>query len=98
MNTQSETSPLRRRATIEVATLSCLLFLGLAILPIAVYIVGQTVFGDYAGSGYGDFFGRMTEKVRHWDPVAWFLILSPYLVWQLVRLAAFAWRRTKGAR
>ncbi len=61
-------------------------------MPIAIYLVGQDVFGAYGGAGYGDFFGTLSEKVRNGDIVAWFLILSPYLGWQCVRLSVFAWR------
>jgi len=69
-----------------------LLFVGFVLLPITIYLVGQDVFGAYAGAGYGDFFGKLSEKVRNGDAVAWFLILSPYLGWQCVRLSVFAWR------
>jgi hypothetical protein len=72
-----------------------LLFVGFVLMPIAIYLVGQDVFGAYAGAGYGDFFGTLSEKVRNGDAVAWFLILSPYLGWQCVRLSVFAWRASK---
>jgi len=64
-------------------------------MPVVIYLVGQAVFGAYGGNGYGDFFGTLSEKVRHGDRVAWFLILSPYLGWQCVRMSAFAWRASK---
>jgi hypothetical protein len=83
---------LRQIATKEIAVLSVFLFFGLAILPILIYYVGVTVFGAYGGFGYSDFFGTLSQKVRSGDSVAWFLIISPYLGWQCLRLTAFAWR------
>lgn len=69
-----------------------LLFFGLVLLPIAIWFVGKTVFGTYGGAGYADFFGTLSGKIRNGDLVAWFLVLSPYLVWQCVRLMVFGWR------
>jgi hypothetical protein len=89
------TSPLpglRQIATKEIALLSGFLFFGLVILPMLIYYVGNAVFGAYGGFGYGDFFGTLSQKVRSGDSVAWFLIFSPYLGWQCLRLTAFAWR------
>ena len=76
----------------ETALIAGLVFIGLVLMPIAIYAVGQAVFGAYGGLGYSDFFGRLSAKVRHGDLVAWFLILSPYLGWQTLRLLAVAWR------
>jgi hypothetical protein len=76
----------------EVALLFVLLFVGLVLVPFGIYVVGREVFGDYGGHGYGDFFGTLSGKIRNRDAVAWFLVLSPYLAWQFVRLTAFAWR------
>lgn len=54
--------------------------------------MGRAVFGEYGGAGYSDFFGTLSGKIRSGDLVAWFLVLSPYLLWQCVRLIAFGWR------
>jgi hypothetical protein len=83
---------LKRIARKELALLVFLLFVGLLIAPIALYLVGERVFGEYGGQGYGDFFGTLTARIRAGDSVAWFLVLSPYLVWQTLRLTAFAFR------
>ena len=61
-------------------------------MPIVIYWVGQNVFGAYGGQGYSDFFGNLSEKIRSGDTVAWFLVLSPYLIWQCLRLTVLAWR------
>jgi hypothetical protein len=83
---------LRRLATKELALLVSLLFFGLVVMPIIIYWVGQSVFGDYGGVGFADFFGTLSAKVRTGNIVAWILILSPYLGWQCLRLMILAWR------
>jgi len=76
----------------EAAVFLVLLLIGLVLLPICIWFVGNAVFGAYEGSGYWDFFGMLSGKIRSANPVAWFLVLSPWLVWQCVRLIAFGWR------
>ena len=76
----------------EVGLLAGLLFFGLVVMPIAIYWVGQSIFGAYGGHGYSEFYGTISEKIRGGDGVAWFLVLAPYLVWQCLRLTALAWR------
>ena len=78
----------------ELGLFVFLLFVGLVLMPVAIFWVGQSLFGAYGGHGYGDFFGTISEKIRGGDGVAWFLVLSPYLVWQCLRLMALAWRHT----
>lgn len=92
MTKQLKSSRLRVLATKEVAIFTGFLFLGLIIMPIIIYNVGQGVFGTYGGLGYGGFFTTLSYEVRHGDAVAWFLVLSPYLGWQCLRLTALAWR------
>jgi len=72
--------------------LTGMLFLGIVILPIAIWFVGKVVFGAYGGAGYGDFFGTLSGKIRNGDLVAWFLVLSPWLALQCMRLMALGWR------
>ncbi len=85
---------IKKIARREAAVLLGLLFVGLVLMPFGIYLVGQEVFGEYGGHGYGDFFGALSGKIRNRDADAWFLVLSPYLAWQFVRLAALAWRLT----
>lgn len=88
-------SPIRRAVRKETALLAGLLFFGIVLMPIAIFVTGKAVFGAYGGYGYADFFGTLTAKLRDGDMVAWFLVASPYLVWQVLRLMAFAWRLTR---
>lgn len=85
-------SSLKKTARKEALLLLGLFFFGLVLMPIAIYWIGQSLFGAYAGQGYSDFFGTLSGKIRTGDAVAWFLILSPYLAWQCLRLTALAWR------
>ena len=83
---------LKQIALKEAALFFGLLFLGFVLMPIAIYLVGQDVFGDYSGYGYADFFGNLSAKIRAGELVAWFLVLSPYLAWQTLRLTILGWR------
>lgn len=93
-----EQSVLKKVFRKEVGLLAGLLFFGVVLMPVAIFLVGQTLFGAYGGHGYGDFFGTISEKLRSGDGVAWFLVLAPYLVWQSLRLMVAAWRSVGGAR
>lgn len=71
---------------------SGLLFFGFVLMPIGIYLIGHEVFGDYGGPGFGHFFGNLSGRIRSGDGAAWFLVLSPYLSVQLVRLLILGWR------
>lgn len=77
----------------ELALFLTLFFAGLVALPILIYIVGHTLFGEYSGTGFSDFYQVLHGELRAGKPVVWFLMLSPYLVWQLLRLTAYGFRR-----
>jgi len=83
---------MRKAITREMGLLVGFLFLGLVILPVAIYVVGQAIFGDYGGSSYGHFYSELSSRIRAGDSAAWFLVLSPYLGWQTLRLVALGWR------
>ena len=68
------------------------LFVGLVLLPVAVWFVGHVVFGAYEGAGYAEFYGMLSGKIRSGNVGAWFLVLSPWLVLQCLRLMALGWR------
>lgn len=88
---------LRKAITRELGLLLGLLFVGMVLLPVAVYVVGQAIFGEYGGGGYAHFFANLSGRIRAGDAGAWFLVLSPYLGWQTLRLIALGWR-TAGRR
>ena len=63
-----------------------LLFLGgLVALPALIYTVGSALFGDYGGTGFSAFYGSLHSDLRAGELAGWFLVLSPYIVWQLAR-------------
>jgi hypothetical protein len=90
--TERGKTSVRRFLTRETALLLGFLFLGLVLLPVAIYLVGQAIFGDYGGGNYGHFFSDLSSRIRAGDASAWFLVLSPYLGWQTLRLIALGWR------
>lgn len=85
---------IRQRITIEAGLFFGLLFVGLVLVPIAIYVVGGKFFGEYAGNGYAEFFSNLSAEVRSGNRVAWFLIFSPYLTILVLRLVAWGWFRT----
>ena len=85
-------SPMGRILKKETALFAGLLFFGFVLMPVGIWFIGNAVFGAYGGQGYAEFFGILSGRIRSGDLVAWFLVLSPWLVWQCVRLMAFGWR------
>lgn len=85
---------LKQKILRETALFIGLFFLGLVVAPIAIYIIGPRLLGEFGGHGYGDFFGTLGGKIRSGDLTAWFLVLSPWLVWQVLRLTLYGWRRS----
>lgn len=82
----------RRTITREAALLLGFLFLGLVLLPVAIYLVGQAIFGDYGGGSFSHFYSELSSRIRAGDGAAWFLVLSPYIGWQTLRLIGLGWR------
>jgi hypothetical protein len=80
---------------VEFVTLALLGLVGVLLLPLMIYVVGAEIFGDYAGNGFGDFYRSIHSDLRGGQPVVIFLVVSPYFVWQLLRLSFFGFRRLK---
>jgi hypothetical protein len=85
----------RNRATRESVLLLILLLIGLLILPIVIYSVGTSIFGEYAGDGFWDFFSLLHHELLAGEPVVWFLVFSPYLIWQIFRVTIWAFQRPR---
>lgn len=73
------------RARNEILLFLYLFLGGIVALPILVYAVGSALFGDYGGTGFSAFYGSLHSDLRTGRLAAWFLVLSPYLLWQIVR-------------
>ena len=83
------TSRLRKELTLTAMLLS----FGLLPLPIIVYWVGTRVVGEYAAdSGLGALIWHIWSDLTAGNILAWILVLSPYLIIQLLRLARSLWR------
>jgi hypothetical protein len=77
----------------EAAWFAGLLFVGMVILPVSIYLVGHAVFGEYGAGALGAFYARLLGGFLNGEPAVWFLLLSPYLLWQLGRLTIRSFRR-----
>jgi len=75
----------RRTVRREVFLNGGLLLFGVLLLPLAVYLVGQVVFGQYEGDGIGEFFMSLLGRLSGGDFAAWFLVLSPLLIVLVLR-------------
>lgn len=69
-----------------------LLLAGLTLLPLAIWLVGSSVFGAYAGDGFAGFYGQLAGRLAAGGVVAWFLVLSPLLGVAVLRLTLSAFR------
>lgn len=65
---------------------------GLFVLPALIYVIGKALFGEYGGSGFTAFYANFHSGLRDGETAVWFLVLSPYLVMQLLRLTFRAFR------
>ena len=88
----------KQTALKETALFFVLLFIGFVIMPIAIFWIGPLVLGEFGGYGYSDFFGGLSARIRRGDLVAWLFVLSPYLVWQILRITLFAFRASSGEK
>jgi hypothetical protein len=77
----------------ELVIAAVLLGFGLLALPFAIYWVGSQMIGEYSPDA-----SPFTLAEQIWtnllqlEPFAWVLVVSPYLVLQLVRLVRRVWR------
>jgi hypothetical protein len=71
----------------EIAILVAALAVGALLGPMIVFLVGQAVFGPYAGgAGMGTFYGQFWRELANADPIPWMMLISPYLLLQWLRL------------
>jgi hypothetical protein len=82
---------IRNTAKQEAVLLLWLLLAGLFLLPVVIYFIGHTMFGEFSG-GFMAFYGLLHSELRGGEIAVWFLVLSPYIVWQLLRLTIHAFR------
>jgi uncharacterized membrane protein len=90
----ANSASLKKTVTRESALFLCLMFIGLVILPYAVYLVGKSVFGEYGGTGFSDFYIALHRSIRDGEAAILFLVFSPYLIWQLARLTIWGFRQS----
>ena len=71
----------------EAILLTIMTLVGVLILPICVFLVGKFVFGEFAGAGFGEFYRDIHSDLRSGELHIVFLLFSPYIIWQLIRLS-----------
>ena len=80
----------------ELILAAVMLAIGLVPVPIAVYFVGQTVVGAYEGDGgVLGLLGQIGSDLVALRLAAWILVLSPYLIVQLLRALTLGWRNRR---
>ncbi len=79
----------------EITLLLISVLVGIIVLPIAIYLVGNLVFGEYGNDGYSRFFIDILAALSKGTGAIWFLILSPYIVLQILRLTRHTLRLFK---
>ena len=92
-----QVAPIKKRAVSELLLFAVLLFAGFIIMPIAMYLIGNQVFGEYEG-GYGRFFGLLSKGMLNGHTETWFLVLSPWLAVQTIRAVRAGLRMTAQTR
>jgi len=89
----SATSEYLKQTAIKESVLFLYLFAaGLIVLPTLIYFVGKSLFGEYGGTGFSAFYGMLHSGLRSGELAVWFLVLTPYIVWQLLRLTLRVFR------
>lgn len=82
------------RLKFELVLAAALLCTGFLLLPVAIFWVGQFVIGAYEGDdGVMGLLNAIWYELGQGNPLAWTLVLSPYVVIQLIRLARALLRR-----
>ena len=77
----------------ELMLAGLLFCFGLTLLPLSIYWVGIFVVGPYDDeAGVLGLVGAIWEALGRGRIFAWLLVLSPYFVVQLARLARALWR------
>jgi len=77
----------------ELTIAASMLAFGLFILPLAIYLVGTKVVGEYGpDSGLLDLAEHIWTDFLSLRATAWILVLGPYVVVQLLRYVRRVWR------
>lgn len=80
----------------EAIVFAVFLLAGLLLIPVAIYVAGGAVFTDYQQyQGLGEFLGAFYRSLGALAKSTWFIVFSPYLVIQCLRLS---WRAMRGPR
>ena len=77
----------------ELTIAAALLAFGLIVLPIAIYVVGQQLIGEYdTDAGWLALAEHIWIDFLSLRATAWILVLGPYVTVQLIRWTRRVWR------
>ncbi len=60
--------------------------LGLFILPLLLFAINDFIFGKYTGDGFVDFYNDYFNLMQEGNFAAWFISLSPYLLYLCIKM------------
>lgn len=81
----------------ESAVLAFSAAVGFLLVPMAVFLTGQEVFGPYRdGAGMLSFYADFQSGLLAGDPIPWIMFISPYFLVQWLRLLALPLRGQPG--
>lgn len=82
-----EPKALKKTLIREGITIALLLLAGLLLVPLSVYFVGTAIFGADSEDGGGAFAARFFAALADGSAAMWFMVTSPLIIWQLLRIA-----------
>ncbi len=68
--------------------------IGLALLPMLIYLVGSSLLGRYEGASLGHLYGSIYSGLLQGNWASWIVILGPALLLLLGRGLLSWWRRS----
>jgi len=69
--------------------------IGLLLLPLLLFAINDFIFGKYTGNGFVGFYNDYFHLMQKGNLAAWFISLSPYLVYLCVKITIQAFNYFK---
>ena len=82
------------RLRTELRALLIALLVGLLIVPVAIFIVGQLTLGPYReAAGLGTFLADYYVQLARGDGATWLMTTAPLMLWLALRGLGWIWRQ-----
>ena len=69
----------------NIITLLVCILSGFFILPFIFFAINDFIFGKYVGEGFTGYYMEYYQLLRSGSIAAWFILLSPYLVYIITK-------------